>query len=190
VNAVAFFVHGGMRVPTENAIDMMGSRIRQRPFGHLGRHSQKSRVPSVNQTGHRVALQIQLLQREKEVRSQAAQRQAVHGKAIELVPVNCKMLEPGIFPPVLLVHAHANQMRHYVSQADIVIPFDPHHFNFSLGIRELADQPEKLPVFFFQSAEIQVREDVAKKDQPPEGVFLQHAQRRTSAADFRAQMHV
>jgi hypothetical protein len=41
----------------------------------------------------------------------------------------------------------------------IVIAFDPYDFDLALGIRKLADVSEKLPVFFFQAAEIEVGEN-------------------------------
>ena len=66
-------------------------------------------------------------------------------------------------------------MRHDVRQPVVVIPFHPHHFNLPLGIGQLPDVSQKLPVIFGQAGEIEIGEDVAQQNQPLKAVFLQHA---------------
>ena len=48
----------------------------------------------------------------------------------------------------------------------IVVALHPHHFNFTFGIGELANEAEKFPVFFFQASKIEVGKDVAQQNQP------------------------
>jgi hypothetical protein len=65
-----------------------------------------------------------------------------------------------------LVNAHAHQVRHDVGEAVVVIAFHPHDFDIALGIRQLADVAEKLPVVFGQAGEVKIGENVAQQNQP------------------------
>src|ERR1700688_2412891 len=57
----------------------------------------------------------------------------------------------------------------------IVIALDPHHLNVTLGIRELADVAEKLPVLFSEAGEIKIGKNIAQQNQPLETILLEHA---------------
>jgi len=119
-----------------------------------------------------------------------AQQQIVDDEAIELMPMHGNVLLPAVVPRVFLENLHAHQVRHHIGEAEIVIPFHPNHFHTAFRIRKLADIPEKLPVFFLESAEIEVGKDVAEQNQPPEGFTLQHSDRLARMAHIRAKMHV
>ena len=106
------------------------------------------------------------------------------------MPVNRDVAQARIHPFIFLKDLHAHEVRHHVRQSEIVIALDPHDFDFALGIRELANRTQKFPVLFLEAPEVEVREDVAKKNQASEGVFFQHLGRGTRAAHLRAQMHV
>ena len=85
---------------------------------------------------------------------------------------------------------HTDQVRHDVGQPVVVIPLNPHHFDVSLGIRQLPDVPEKLPMFFGQPGKIEVGKNVAQQDQPLKPVFFKHAGRLARAARLRTQVQV
>src|SRR5215470_17737463 len=104
--------------------------------------------------------------------------------------VNRKVTSAVVLPFVLVINPNADQVRHHLRKAVVVVPFDPNDFNMTLGIRELADVAKKTPVFFLEPAEIQIGKDVAQKDQPVERRGLQHSQSLRGAAHLRAEVKV
>ena len=64
-------------------------------------------------------------------------------------------------------------MGHDLGQAVVVIAFDPHDFDFTFGIREFADEPEKFPVLFFQASKIEVGENVAQQNEAAITIFVE-----------------
>src|SRR5436305_325589 len=94
-----------------------------------------------------------------------AQQSIADQEAIKLVAVNRQVVDALEIPFVLLVDINTDQMRHHVGKTMIVIPFNPDHRDPAFRIRELADVTEKLPVFFFKAAKIQVAENVPEQDQ-------------------------
>lgn len=114
----------------------------------------------------------------------------IDGEAVELVSVNGNVALALIVPYVLLIYRDTDQMRHQLSQAVIMVSFHPDHFNVMLGIRELADIRKKLPVLFGEPPEIEVCEDVSKKDKALELRGLQKLQRIPGAAYLRAEMQI
>jgi len=83
--------------------------------------------------------------------------------------MNSDVADTTKIPHVLLIYLNADQVRHDVGQPIVVVPFHPHHFNSSLGIRQFANVTEELPMFFLEAAEIEVAKDVSQKDQSGEG---------------------
>ena len=81
-------------------------------------------------------------------------------------------------------------MGHDFGQAEVVIAFDPDHFDVALGIGGLADEAEKFPVLFFQASEIEVGKDIAQQNEAAILIFLEHAQRLASAAHVRAEVQI
>src|SRR5579862_6695470 len=90
--------------------------------------------------------------------------------------VNRKMANPLILPHIFLVNANSHQMRHDLSQAMIVVALHPDHLNATFRIGQLANVPEKLPMFLGEAAEIQVSENVTQQDQPAKAVRFEHMQ--------------
>ena len=80
-----------------------------------------------------------------------------------------------VLPGVVLVNADADQVRHDVRQPVVVVAFHPHDLNVALGIGELANVTEELPVVFGEAGKVEVGKDVAQQDQPLKAGFLQHA---------------
>src|ERR1700733_9283571 len=81
-------------------------------------------------------------------------------------------------------------MRHNVSEALVVIAFDPNNFQTAFRIGKLANESQKFPMFFSEPPKIQVCEDVAQQNQPPKTIFLQHASGLASMAGVGAQMDI
>ncbi len=104
--------------------------------------------------------------------------------------VNRDVALSGKLPGVALVNPHAHQVRHDVREAVIVIAFHPHHFDFALRVRQLADVAEKLPVLFGEACEIEVGENIAEKNQTVEDIFLEHAGGFPRMARLRAEVQV
>ena len=98
---------------------------------------------------------------------------------------------PCILPRVFLINLYAHQGGHDFRQTLVVVAFHPHHFDVAFGIGELADQAEKLPLLFAEPAKIQIGENVAQENEPPEtAVPSGQPGGFTSAAAFRPQVQV
>jgi len=190
MRAVLLRMKGLMRVPAKDSIRSMMLRILQRARSHLPRHPQPPRVQPVNPPRHRISLQIELLQLQVQRCSHPAQPHPVHLKTVELVAVNRNVLHPVVLPAVILVHAHAHQMRHHVGQPVVVIPFHPHHFNVALGIRQLPDISQKLPMILGKPREVKVGKNVAQQNQPREAALLEHLRSLARATRLRTQVQV
>jgi hypothetical protein len=118
------------------------------------------------------------------------QPQTVHLETVELVAVNGQVSQPGVLPRKVLVDLYSDQMRHHVGQTMVVVPFDPDYLDLTFGIGKFADVTQEAPVLFSETAEVQVREDIAQKNQSPKRILLEHAGGIVRAAAVRAEMHV
>jgi len=102
VNAVALDVDGFMGVTTKDAGGAVLVRVRQGSGRHFQRHPQPARVEAVNQSGNRLASQVELLQAEIKSGSEGAESYPVHLKAIELVAMDRQVEDSAEFPLVFL----------------------------------------------------------------------------------------
>jgi ABC-type antimicrobial peptide transport system ATPase subunit len=107
-----------------------------------------------------------------------------------LVAVNRQVMDAVEIPFVLLIDIDADQMGHHVGKTMVVIPFYPDHRDPTFRIRQLANVAEKLPVFFFKAAEIQIAENIAQQDQAVKRNRFQHLQSSLGTAYLRTQMQV
>ena len=123
-------------------------------------------------------------------RPRGAEQQIIDGKAVKLVPMNGEVTAALELPLVLLVHFQADQVRHDVAEPAIMVALHPDHFNATLGIGELADVAEELPVGLGQTAKVKVGKNVAQQDQAPETVLPQHPRGLLRAADLGPQVQV
>jgi hypothetical protein len=115
-----------------------------------------------------------------------ANKQIFADKSVELMAVHCQMALARIFPHVTLVDRNADQMRHQIRQAMIVVAFHPDHFHMPLGIGKLADIGQKFPVVAGEAAEVKVGENISQQNEPAKTVRLQNVERFLSAAHFGA----
>ena len=125
-----------------------------------------------------------------ECRKDVAQQAIADQEAIKLVTVNGQMMNAVKIPFVLLIDVNTDQMGHDVRKAKIGIPLDPDHRDPAFRIGQLADVTEKLPMFFFKTAEIEIAKNVAQQDQAAERNCFQHLQSSLGTAYLRTQMQV
>ena len=97
-----------------------------------------------------------------ERRKEIAENAVVHEETIKLVAMNCQVPDTAVIPLILLVYLDANQMRHHFRKAVVMVSFNPDNFYGSLGIRELSDVAQEMPVLFLETAEIQIAKNVAQ----------------------------
>jgi len=174
----------------ENALSVASFCVAERPSCYLRRQTQPSCVETVKVAGERLFPGIQFLQKQIKRLSDAGDVKIVDAKAVKLVSVDGHMPLPGKLPLILLIHRYANQVGHDLSKSVIVVAFNPDHFLFMLGIGELADIPQKLPMLLGQAAEIQVSKNIAQQDQPPEVQGLQEFQRVLCATYLGSQVEI
>jgi hypothetical protein len=189
-DAVFFHVQRFMRMAAEDALRLMMSGKSDCARRDLGRHAQPPRIQSVDRARDGFALEVQLLQLQIQRRAQPAQPQIVELESIELVAVDGDMAHAAIVPFVVLVHAHADQMRHDVGQTMVVIPFHPNHFDATLRVRQLADVAEKLPVILVEAGEVEVGEDIAQQDEPVKTALFEQIGSFPRMARFRAEVQI
>src|SRR5258708_3294699 len=137
-----------MRVAAENAVSIVLARVMQCSRGDFRGHSEPSCIQAVNEPRDGLASEVELLQLEIERRSQPAEAQIVYLETVELMAVDCDVTQSIELPDVILIDADADQVRHDVGKSVVVIAFDPDNLDVALGIRELANVAEKLPVIF------------------------------------------
>src|SRR5579863_9723830 len=116
--------------------------------------------------------------------------QIVGDDAVKLMTVNGEVPQAAVLPRILLVDLYSDKVRHDVGESLVVVAFHPDDFNISLGVGELADVAEELPVFLGKTAEVEVGENVAEQDETRKTMLLQHPRGIPGAAAVRAQMQV
>src|SRR4051812_22084014 len=97
-----------------------------------------------------------------------AQKGISHGQTVKLVDVDRHVTLATVFPRIFLIDRYTHQMRHDLSKPVVMISFNPHHLNAMPWIGEFPDVSQKFPVFFCETAKIQVSKDIAQQDQPVE----------------------
>jgi hypothetical protein len=102
----------------------------------------------IEKTRHPSRSEIPLLNLQINERKKIAQWEIIHNEAVELMSVNCQVSPPAKLPGVFLEDFNAYQMRHDFRKTLIMIPFHPNHLDVALGVGELADVTQELPVFF------------------------------------------
>src|ERR1041385_1781202 len=97
-----------------------------------------------------------------------AERKILCEEAIELMTMHGEMANAVVLPFIFVVNANADQMRHHLRKAIIVIALYPHDFDVSFRIRQLSDVAEEAPVLFLKPPKIEIGKNIAEQDQPIE----------------------
>jgi hypothetical protein len=183
-------VHCLVRVAAKNALNPAQLCIMQRARRNLSGQAQEPRVQLVQQPRYRFRARFDFLQLFIDPDPDLADLQVAAYPFVELVAMNCEVSLSLAPPHVTLVYRHTHQVRHYVRKPVVVVPLDPHDFNLSFWVGELADVGEKSPVFAREAAEIQVRENVAQQNQPSILDRLQNLKRFPGTAYLRPEVNV
>jgi hypothetical protein len=179
-----------MRVSTENALSFALFCVAERALCYLRRQAQPSCVETVKVAGKPLVTCINPLQPQENQLSQVRDLEVLDRKAVELMAMDGQVPLAGVVPFILLVHAHADQVRHDLGQSMIMVAFHPDHLHVVFGIRKLADISQKSPVLLGEAAKIEVGKNIAQKDQPPELNRLQKLKRVRGPADLGTQVQV
>lgn len=179
-----------MRVTTEDLVGAAELGVVQRTGSDLAAKAKPARVESIDAAGERFRRSLDSLDLTVNLNPNAADEKVAATEAIELVSVNGDVPLALKAPDVALVNRNADQVRHDVREATVVIALDPDDLDLSLGVRQLANTGKKLPMVAGQAAEIQVREDIAEQDQPAVPQRTQKLQRIPGAAHLRAKMNI
>jgi hypothetical protein len=191
VDAVLTLVHGGMGVAAENSGCREMTGMGERAVGDLLRQALPARAQPVEKTSQGFVFRIPLLQLQVEQRpDQITDADIAYHETVELVTMDGDVAQSLIFPLIFLVHSNPHQMGHNFGQAVVVVSFDPDHFDFTLGIGELANKAEKFPVLFFQASEIKVGKNIAQQNEAAILIFPKNAQCLARAAHVRAEVQI
>ena len=123
-----------MGMAAEDALSLALLSVLQRSGGNFGRHAEPACVHPIDEPRNRLAFEIEFLQFEIEGSAELAEANVIYLKAVELVAVDCDMAKSSIIPDVTLVDAHADEVRHDVGEAVVMIAFDPNDFDVALRI--------------------------------------------------------
>lgn len=179
-----------VRVAAENSLCFVVLGEIDGAGGDFRRHAQPARVQAIDEARDGLVLEIEFLQLQIERRAQAAQAQIVDLESVELMAVDRDVAQAAVVPIVVLVDAHAYQMRHDIRQSVVVIALHPNDFYAALGVRQLANEAEKLPMIFGQACEVEVGKDVAQQNQAPEARLSEQASSFPRMARVRAEVQV
>jgi len=179
-----------MRMSAEDPLRIVMLRVCDRSRRNFRRHPKPPRIEAVDHSRNRLAFEVHLLKLQIQRRPKSAEPQVVHLESIKLMAVNRHMPQSAVHPAICLIHTHAHQMGHDVRQSVVMVSFHPHHFNAAFRIRELADESQEFPVFFFQAGKIEVGKNVAQQDQPLKPAVLQDQRGLAGMTRLRPQVQI
>src|SRR5882757_5370188 len=105
-------MNGLVSVAAEDAASVVLARVVQCSRGNFRRHAEPARVQPVNEPYDGLALEVEFLQLKIKRRSHLAQPHIIYLESVELVAVDGDVAESVVLPSVVLVRAHADQVRH------------------------------------------------------------------------------
>lgn len=179
-----------MCVSAEDPIDVPRLRIRERARSHLRFQAQPSRVQAIEKPRERLCPVIEFLDPCKQQLADPAYKRVVGHEPIELMSMDREMPFPLIFPDITLVNRDSDKVRHDLRQSLVMITFNPDDLDPALPVRELADLRKEHPMIAVEPREIEVREDVAEKNQPPIRARIKNCECLSRAADVRTEMYI
>ncbi len=134
LDAIRNHRQGGVGMAAEHALALSGMRVADGAVGDFVRKPQPARAHAVEETREAFRLRIELLDLIEQLLARAADEQILADESVELVPMDGQMTLAVVLPNVALIHRHADQVRHQVRQAVIVIALHPDHLNLALGV--------------------------------------------------------
>ncbi len=179
-----------MCVPAKHALAFFCARIMDCSAGHLIRQQQPASVHSIQKARNTFCARVYLLDLQEDPFAQSTDRQVFLDEAIELVPMHGQVPLALVLPHIPLVHRNADQMRHQVGEAGIVIAFDPDDFHLAFWVRKLANKREELPVFAGQATKVEIGKYIAQQYQSSIAIRLQYVQRILRPAHFGPEVNI
>lgn len=190
LDAIAEQRQRDMGVAAKHTLAFSGLSITDRAAGNCIRQQQPAGIHAIQKPRDTFGSRIYFLDFEEDQLAQSTDPKILFDETIELMTVHRQMPLTLVLPHVALVYRDADQVRHQVGEAGVVVAFDPHHFHLALRIGKLADVGEELPVFAGQAAKVEVGKDVAQQNQPSIAVCLQHVERVLRPAQFGPEVDV
>ncbi len=180
----------GMRVSAKNTLAAPGTRVVNGPSGDLVRQAQPAGIRAIQKTRKALGVRVQFLNSIEQLLANAADKKIFADEPVKLVAMHREMALAFVLPHVALIDWNADEMRHQVREAVVMIAFHPDHRDVTLGVGELADVSEELPVVAGQAAEVEVGKNIAQQHQAAIAVRLQNVERILSPAHFGPKMDV
>ena len=97
------------------------------------REQQPASIHAVEEAGNTFGSRIDFLNLQEDQLAQSTDPEILFDEAVELMAVHRKVPFALILPNVALVDGDADQVRHQVGEASVVVAFDPNHFNLALS---------------------------------------------------------
>ena len=179
-----------MGVSAKNALAFSGLRIADRATSNFIRQQQPASIHAVQEAGDTFGSRIYFLNLQKDQLAQSTDPKILFDEAVKLMAVHRQVPLTLVLPNVALVDGNADEMRHQVREASIVIAFDPNHFHLTLWIGKFADVGKELPVFAGQATKVEIGKNIAQQNQPSIAVRLQHVERVLRPAHFGPEVDV
>ena len=179
-----------MGVSAKHALAFSDARIVDGSARHLVRQQQPASIHAVQEARDTFGSRIDFLNLQKDQLAQSTDPEILFDEAVELVAVHRQMPLALVLPDVALVDGNADQMRHQIGEAGVVVALDPNHFHLALWIGKLADVGEELPVFAGEAAKVEIGKNIAQQNQPSIAVRLQHVERVLCPTHFGPEVDV
>ena len=122
-------------MPAENALCPTGCGVSNRAIGNLGRQPLPSRIQPIEQPRNKHSFGAAFLDEEIQRTCQSVHEQMIlNDKIVELMSMNGDTLLACTFPCEFLIHTYSDEVRHYLTQAVIMVSLHPNHFHIPLRI--------------------------------------------------------
>ena len=151
---------------------------------------QPASVHAVQEAGDTFGSRIYFLNLQKDQLAQPTNPQILVDEAVELMAVHRQMSLALILPNVALVYGNADEVRHQVCEAGVMVSLDPYHLDLALWIGKFADIGKELPVLAGQAAKVEIGKNIAQQNQPSIAVRLQNVERVLCPTHFGPEVDV
>jgi hypothetical protein len=179
-----------MGVAAENAVRTALCGIVQGAFRHLVAQAQPACAETIEPTRDALLLAFEALHGLVKANEEFAEQDVLVDETVELVPVDGKMALAAVLPHIALVDRDADQVRHHIRQAVVVIALNPDDLPFAFRVRKAPNTRKKVPVVALEAAKVEIREDIAQQDELPEVDRFQQLHRVLGPAHVAAKVNV
>jgi len=171
-------------MPTEDAVNASSFGVGQGAGSYLGRQTQPASVQAIEIAGEAFVAAIELLNAAEEQLAATAEHFIVQRETVELVSVNGQVAQSVVDPDITLENRDSHKVGHDFGESFVMVAFHPNDLDVAFAIGEFANAGEKLPMIAIQAGEVEVREDIAQKNQAAEVAGLEQRDGISSPADI------